>query len=112
MGWYEETVDLLETELRGVADIFAGLSAEEWALRTHLVPVDAGVPRWTVFELAGHFDISIGLTRMLIDSAQAGQPGRDESASSYSLAPRLPRGCTSMRTRWWRARFPAICPGS
>jgi len=29
MGWYEETVDLLETELRGVAGTFTGLSAEE-----------------------------------------------------------------------------------
>ena len=47
MGWYEETVDLLETELRGVADTFAGLSAEEWALPTHLVPVDPELPRWT-----------------------------------------------------------------
>ena len=86
MGWYEETVDLLETELRGVADTFAGLSAEEWALPTRLVPVDPELPRWTVFELAGHFDISIGLTRMLIDGAQAGQPGRDRV--SFFIFPR------------------------
>ena len=86
MGWYEETVDLLETELTGVADTFADLSAEEWALPTHLVPFDPELPRWTVFELAGHFDISIGLTRMLIDSAQAGQPGRDRV--SFFIFPR------------------------
>jgi Mycothiol maleylpyruvate isomerase N-terminal domain len=86
MGRYGETVDLLETELRGVADTFAGLSAEEWALPTRLVPVDPELPSWTVFELAGHFDISIGLTRMLIDSAQAGQPGRDRV--SFFIFPR------------------------
>ena len=39
-----------------------------------------------MFELAGHFDISIGLTRMLIDSAQEGQPGRDRV--SFFIFPR------------------------
>jgi hypothetical protein len=39
-----------------------------------------------VFELAGHFDISIGLTRMLMDSAQEGQPGRDRV--SFFIFPR------------------------
>jgi hypothetical protein len=86
MGGYLETIDLLETELNGVAATFAGLSAEDWARPTRLVPLDPDQPRWTVFELAGHFDISIGLTRMLMDSAQEGQPGRDRV--SFFIFPR------------------------
>ena len=31
MGAYEDAVDLLETELKGVADVFAGLSEEDWS---------------------------------------------------------------------------------
>ena len=53
---------------------------------TKLEPLGPGQPHWTVFELAGHFDISIGLTRMLIDSAQEGQPGRDRV--SFFIFPR------------------------
>jgi hypothetical protein len=86
MGAYDESIDLLETELKGVADTFAGLAEEDWQRPTHLVPEDPAKPHWTVFELAGHFDISIGLTRMLIDSAQAGQPGRDQV--SFFIFPR------------------------
>jgi hypothetical protein len=77
MGSYLEEVDILETELQGLEKVFSGLSAEQWKLPTKLVPLDPQQPPWTVFELAGHFDISIGLTRMLIDSRQEGQPGRD-----------------------------------
>jgi Mycothiol maleylpyruvate isomerase N-terminal domain len=83
---FEATVDLLEEELGRVADTFAGLTAEEWTSPTRLVPLDPELPHWTVFELAGHFDISIGLTRMLIDSAQQGQPGRDRV--SFFIFPR------------------------
>src|ERR1035438_6354872 len=46
---------------------------------TKLIPVDPELPRWTAFELAGHFDISIGLTRMLVDGSDASQPGRDRT---------------------------------
>ena len=74
---YQDLVGLLETELCGVAEVFAGLTAAEWATVTRLVPFDPGQPRWTLFELAGHFDISIGLTRMLIADPQPGQPERD-----------------------------------
>jgi hypothetical protein len=83
---FEAAVDLLEAELGRVADTFAGLTAEDWERPTRLVPLDPGLPHWTVFELAGHFDISIGLTRMLIDSAQQGQPGRDRV--SFFIFPR------------------------
>jgi len=86
MGSYEEAIDILETELKGVESTFAGLSAEEWALPTKLVPLDPNQTPWTLFELAGHFDISIGLTRMLIDSKQEGQPGRDRV--SFFIFPR------------------------
>src|SRR5215831_10126583 len=61
----------LEAELAAVERVFAGLSGDEWRLPTRLVPVDPDLPHWTVFELAGHFDISIGLTRMLIAGADA-----------------------------------------
>jgi len=50
------------------------------------VPLDPDKPHWTVFELAGHFDISIGLTRMLIADLQEGQPGRDRV--SFFIFPR------------------------
>lgn len=86
MGSYEEAIDTLETELKGVEAAFSGLSPEQWALPTKLVPFNPEKKHWTVFELAGHFDISIGLTRMLIDSKQEGQPGRDRT--SFFIFPR------------------------
>jgi hypothetical protein len=86
MASYEDAVDTLETELAGLQAIFDGLSDDEWKAPTKLEPLDESLPHWTVFELAGHFDISIGLTRMLIDSAQEGQPGRDRV--SFFIFPR------------------------
>lgn len=53
---------------------------------TNLVPLDEEATPWTVFELAGHFDISIGLTRMLIADPQEGQVGRDRV--SFFIFPR------------------------
>jgi hypothetical protein len=78
MGSYEEVLDLLERELTQVGDAFANLSEAEWRMETRLEPFETGRPRWTVFELAGHCDISIGLTRMLIANQDDGQPGRDQ----------------------------------
>ncbi|HUY49892.1 MAG TPA: maleylpyruvate isomerase N-terminal domain-containing protein [Streptosporangiaceae bacterium] len=69
-----------------MVQVFAGLSAQEWRLPTKLVPVDPDLPWWTVFELAGHFDISIGLTRMLISGREASQPARDRT--SFFINPR------------------------
>jgi hypothetical protein len=86
MASYEDAVDTLETELAGLQAVFDGLSDDEWNAPTKLEPLDESLPHWTVFELAGHFDISIGLTRMLIDSAQEGQPGRDRV--SFFIFPR------------------------
>ena len=86
MESYEHAVDTLERELGGVADTFAGLSDDEWQMEAKLVPLDTELPHWTVFHLAGHFDISIGLTRMLIADPQEGQTGRDRA--SFFIFPR------------------------
>ena len=87
MESYEHAVDTLERELGGVADTFAGLSDDEWQMEAKLVPLDTELPHWTIFELAGHFDISIGLTRMLIaDPQPGGQTGRDRT--SFFIFPR------------------------
>ena len=90
MGAYESTIDTLARELAGVEAAFNGLTEPEWATPTLLVPVDADLPHWTVFELAGHFDISIGLTRMLIDGRGDLQPARDRT--SFFINPRSETG--------------------
>ena len=76
MGSYETTIGILADELERVEQVFRGLSPGEWSAPTKLVPLDPSLPHWTVFELAGHFDISIGLTRMLIDGKDDLQPAR------------------------------------
>ena len=86
MDLYKHAVDALEEELRQIEDAFRGLTDEEWQLPTRLEPLDPSLPHWTLFELAGHFDISIGLTRMLIADPQDGQPGRDRA--SFFIFPR------------------------
>ena len=86
MGSYEGTISVLEAELAAVERVFAGLSGDQWRLPTKLVPVDPDLPHWTVFELAGHFDIAVGLTRMLIAGREAGQPARDRT--SFFINPR------------------------
>jgi len=85
-GSYERDVDTLERELGIIEDTFRGLSDEDWGTRTLLQPIDPELPRWTLLELAAHFDISIGLTRMLIAEPQEGQPGRDRT--SFFIFPR------------------------
>jgi hypothetical protein len=86
MGTYEATIGILAEELARVEEVFRGLSPDEWQAPTKLVPVDATLPHWTVLELAGHFDISIGLTRMLIDGRDDLQPARDRT--SFFINPR------------------------
>jgi hypothetical protein len=86
MASYEDTISVLEAELTAVQRVFAGLSEDEWRMPTELVPVDPDLPHWTVFELAGHFDIAIGLTRMLIAGRDASQPARDRT--SFFINPR------------------------
>jgi Mycothiol maleylpyruvate isomerase N-terminal domain len=87
MPSFEEHVDILETELEQIVNVFAELSDDEWQAATKLIPLDEAKAHWTLFELAGHFDISIGLTRMLIaDPSPDGQPGRDRV--SFFIFPR------------------------
>ena len=81
MSAYEATVDTLAGELNRVEAAFRGLTGPEWAVSTQLVPVQEDLPRWTVFELARHFDISIGLTAMLLDGRGDLQPARDRARS-------------------------------
>jgi hypothetical protein len=86
MGSYEDAVATLEKELGGVERAFRALSADQWRTPTLLRPLDESQPHWTLFELAGHFDISIGLTRMLLADPQQGQVGRDRV--SFFIFPR------------------------
>src|SRR4029453_3205845 len=86
MGSHEDTVDTLEVELGQVEGGFRSLTADQWATPTKLRPLDEAKPHWTLFELAGHFDISIGLTVMLMAEPQTGQVGRDRV--SFFIFPR------------------------
>jgi hypothetical protein len=87
---YETVIDMLEAELEAVSAAFEGLGADAWARPTRLVPVDPDLPKWTVLELAGHFDISIGLARMLISGKEDAQPARD--STSFFINPRSETG--------------------
>ena len=90
MAPYESVIGILEAELTAVVDMFRGLSPDQWRRPTLLMPVDPDLPKWTVFELAGHFDIAIGLTRMLIAGQQDAQPARDRT--SFFINPRSETG--------------------
>ena len=86
MGSYEDAVRTLEAELGRVEQAFRDLTDAQWQTPTRLVPLGETQPNWTVFELAGHFDISIGLTLMLMAEPQSGQVGRDRT--SFFIFPR------------------------
>ncbi|HEX9066745.1 MAG TPA: maleylpyruvate isomerase N-terminal domain-containing protein [Streptosporangiaceae bacterium] len=90
MDDYQASVETLAAELGQVERVFRSLSGPDWATPTKLVPVDADLPHWTVFELAGHFDIAIGLTSMLIDGRGDSQPARDRT--SFFINPRSETG--------------------
>lgn len=90
MGGYESSVAVLADELNRVELVFRGLTPQQWAMPTRLVPVDPELPHWTVFELAGHVDIAIGLTRMLIAGRGDSQPARDRT--SFFINPRSETG--------------------
>ena len=90
MDAYETTVEVLAAELGRVEAAFRGLTGPEWATVTQLVPVQKDLPHWTVFELAGHFDISIGLTTMLLEGRGDLQPARDRT--SFFINPRSETG--------------------
>jgi hypothetical protein len=86
VGSYEDAVRTLAVELGRVEQGFRDLTDEQWRTPTKLQPLDEAQPHWTVFELAGHFDISIGLTLMLMAEPQSGQVGRDRT--SFFIFPR------------------------
>ena len=90
MGDYEASVSVLADELNRIEQVFRRLTPDEWARPTRLVPVDASLPHWTVFELAGHFDIAIGLTMMLIEGRGDSHPARDRT--SFFINPRAETG--------------------
>ena len=77
MSDYDAELRVLAEELDRVEQAFRGLSESDWRRPTLLQPLTETQAHWTLFELAGHFDISIGLTRMLIADLQQGQVGRD-----------------------------------
>jgi Mycothiol maleylpyruvate isomerase N-terminal domain len=90
MTSFESVIGTLEAELTAVGDTFSGLTPDQWQRSTLLVPVDPDLPKWTVFELAGHFDISIGLTRTLIAGREDASPARDRT--SFFINPRSETG--------------------
>ncbi|MDT7685333.1 MAG: hypothetical protein QOG57_5643, partial [Pseudonocardiales bacterium] len=86
MESYEGLLDVLAQELHNVEQVFRGLSGADWQARTQLRPLDPELPHWTVFELAGHFDVSLGLTRALIAGRGEDRPARDRT--SFFINPR------------------------
>lgn len=90
MNQYDEWVSLLAAELDKIEGVFASLTEDQWRLPTLLEPVDSELPRWTLFELAGHFDISMGLTGYLVADPSDGVPGRDRV--SFFINPRSETG--------------------
>jgi uncharacterized protein (TIGR03083 family) len=86
MSDYLADVQRLEAELAQLEQAFRGLTKTDWHRPTLLRPPSNMLPRWTIFELAGHVDIAIGVTQMLIASQQDGQVGRDRV--SFFIFPR------------------------
>jgi uncharacterized protein (TIGR03083 family) len=87
MSDYLADVQRLEAELAQLEQAFRGLTIADWHRPTLLQAPSDMLPRWTIFELAGHVDIAIGgVTRMLIASQQDGQVGRDRV--SFFIFPR------------------------
>ncbi|HUK67231.1 MAG TPA: hypothetical protein VLW50_00495 [Streptosporangiaceae bacterium] len=72
MSDYLADVQLLEAELAQVEQAFRGLADSDWRRPTLLQPPGDTLPPWTIFELAGHLDIAVGVTRMLCGVGLAG----------------------------------------
>jgi len=84
---YRALVSILETELAVVAEGFQQLTAEQWQTPTQLIPLESNDPPWTLLELAGHLDISIGITRMLISEAVSGEREPERDAVDFFIFP-------------------------
>ena len=76
MTSYDQLLDILELELANVAETFSSLTRSQWTRRTLLEPPPGSSP-WTLVELAGHLDISIGITSMLLEDPRVGSPERN-----------------------------------
>jgi hypothetical protein len=100
MSDYLTDVQLLGSELVRVEQAFRGLANSDWRRPTLLQPPGDKLPPWTIFELAGHLDIAVGVTRMSLARPSAyGTKGpdirtRDGSAPMISscLQNRSPTG--------------------
>jgi hypothetical protein len=68
MSDYLADVQRLEAELAQLEQAFRGLAGSDWRRPTLLEPPGDTLPRWTILELAGHIDIAIGVTQMLVAS--------------------------------------------
>ncbi len=84
---YDGILDILEAELAVVAAGFDGLTPTQWGTATRLRPVDPDRPPWTVLELAGHLDISIGITSMLLDEVVPDAPEPQRDAVDFFVFP-------------------------
>ena len=84
---YRALVTVLESELDVVAEGFAQLTEHQWSTPTALVPVEPNEPPWTLLELAGHLDISIGITRMLISGADSEATEGERDAVDFFIFP-------------------------
>jgi hypothetical protein len=76
MASYDRLLDILELELANVAETFSSVTTSQWTRRTLLRPPPGSSP-WTLAELAGHLDISIGITSMLLEDPRVGSPQRN-----------------------------------
>jgi uncharacterized protein (TIGR03083 family) len=74
---HESTVRTLSEELNSLDRIFDGLTSEEWATSTRLIPVDEDLPHWTILELAGHLEFAMTMVDTLIDGESDEEPQLD-----------------------------------
>ncbi len=82
---YRRLLRTLEDELAVVTEAFDRLTEADWARPTRLRPPADDQPPWTLLELAGHLDVSVGLTGDLIADPRLGPAERD--AVSFFIFP-------------------------
>ena len=83
---FESTVQTLSEELNNLERILDGLSSDEWATSTSLIPVDEDLPRWTILELAGHLEFAMNMVDTLIDGKSDEEPKLD--TAGFFMVPR------------------------
>jgi hypothetical protein len=86
---YQEMVDALAEEgLPALQNTLSGLAPEDWERSTLLQPPDPDKPRWTVLQLAAHFDVFMGLTMGLVAEPMEAQPVVDRASFYISVSDR------------------------